>query len=118
MRHWYSATISALCYSLVRDEFEGSGSSARFECNGVVRFVMEQQRRMSPVLRSGILALTFLFSLQALLKYGRFFHLLSSRHRLHHLQGWKNSSIILRADLIRFYGSLAALAWFSRLEVE
>jgi len=113
MRFLNEATVSALCYSVVREMCLAQPREPGTDFNRVVRFVLEQQRRMPDFLRPPMLVLTLLFNVHSLLKSGRFFHRLPHSRRWSHVQDWKQSRFGFRRDLVRFYESLAVFGWFS-----
>lgn len=113
MKFFAHATVSALCYSLVRELCLAGPRAVGAEPNDVVRFVLAQQGRMPDLLRLPMLVLTVVFDVQSLLKSGVCFHQLPHEQRWQHILAWKHSRLGVRRDLIRFYESLAVLGWYS-----
>jgi len=109
----FEETVSALCYSIIRERCGPPGPEAEFPNNRVVRFVLEQHGRMPDFLRFGLRELTVLFDLCGLLRRGRPFHRWDHEQRLKQIAAWRSSSLGFRRDLIKFYESLVVFCWYS-----
>jgi len=119
MKQLLAATVSALAYSVVREECgvaDVRGSEARL--NRVAEFMLAQRGRMPDFLGLAMMVLTLVFALQALLFFGAPFNRLRHEHRWEHMLAWRNSRIGPRRDLMRFWESLAVLGWYSVIEEE
>ena len=119
MKQMLAATVSALAYSVVREECDVAdirGREARL--NRVAEFMLAQRGRMPDFLGLAMMILTLVFALQALLFFGAPFNRLRHEHRWEHVMAWRNSRIGARRDLIRFWESLAVLGWYSLVEEE
>jgi len=109
----FSATISALCYSIL-DELEApSGPIDYTRRNNVVRFALEQHARMPDFVRAPVAVVTLLFSLHGFLKTGVPYHRHSSALRRVHLRSWKVSRFGFKRDFVRLFESLTSFGWFS-----
>jgi len=82
MSFTHQDTVSAITYSLIREECAEGDSTAELSKNAVVRFVLEQYDRMPVLLRLPIKLLTLVFDARAILTSGRPFHRLGSE-RIH-----------------------------------
>jgi hypothetical protein len=109
----FSATISALCYSIL-DDFEASSGPIDYtRRNKVVRFALEQHARMPDFLRTPVIVATLLFSLHGYLKTGVPYHRHSPALRRVHLLSWKVSRFGFKRDFVRLFESLSTFGWFS-----
>lgn len=113
IKHFFTTTVSALCYSLIDYRFKNSLIIQHFPNNSAVNFVIEQQKRMPDYLRLPLLILTLIFDIWGLLRTGLFFHSQSPSVRQQLIQAWKKSPWQICRDLIRFYESLVVLYWQS-----
>jgi choline dehydrogenase-like flavoprotein len=82
--------------------------------NDLTRFVLGQHERMPDYLRGTMLAATLGFDLLGFLRTGQPFHRLSPSVRRRQIEAWKSSKLGFKRDLIRYYESLTALAFYSR----
>ncbi len=109
----FSATISALCYSML-DEVEAPAAPIDYtRRNHVVRFALEQHRRMPDFLRAPVIMVALVFSLQAFLKTGVPYHRQGPPLRRVQVLAWKTSRLGFKRDFVRLFESLSRLAWFS-----
>ena len=113
IKHFFTTTVSALCYSLIDYRFKDSPIIQYFPHNSAVNFVIEQQNRMPDYLQFPLFILTLIFDIWGLLRTGLFFHSQSPSMRQQQIQAWKNSRFQICRDLIRFYESLVVLYWQS-----
>ena len=113
IKHFFTTTVSALCYSLIDYRFKDSPIIQYFPNNSAVNFVIEQQNRMPDYLQFPLFILTLIFDIWGLLRTGLFFHSQSPSMRQQQIQAWKNSRFQICRDLIRFYESLVVLYWQS-----
>lgn len=114
MKKLLTATVSALAYSVVREECGVADIRGReSELNRVAVFMLAQRGRMPDFLGLAMMVLTLVFALQALFFFGAPFNRLRHEHRWEHVLAWRNSRIGPRRDLIRFWESLAVLGWYS-----
>jgi hypothetical protein len=109
-------TVSAITYSLIREECGGEDPKAPFFHNAVARFVLEQQRRMPDFLRLPMVGLTLLFDAQSIVGTGRPFHSLSHERRWRQIERWRGSRLSFCTDLIRFYQSLVVYGWHAMID--
>ena len=109
-------TVSALTYSLIREECDEAAANARFLHNRVARFVLEQQRRMPDFLRFPMILLTLLFDAQSFIVSGRPFHRLPHDRRRRQIASWRASRLSFCSDLVRFYQGLVVYGWYSMLD--
>jgi hypothetical protein len=114
----FQHTVSALCYSIIDQRCQSSGTVQRsitaFPNNEVVEFVVEQHQRMPDFLRFPILILTLIFDGLAVLWRGAPFHTLPPNLRSQQIETWRNSRFSFCRDLIRFYESLTLFSWYSK----
>ena len=114
MRNLLNATVSALAYSIVREQCGLTGTSGRESAlNRVAGFMGEQRERMPDLLGVAMYAVTLSFALQSLIFFGAPFNRLPHANRWEQILAWRNSRIGPRRDLIRFWESLAVLGWYS-----
>ncbi|WP_211176370.1 hypothetical protein [Brasilonema sp. UFV-L1] len=106
-------TASAICYSIIQNNFPQIDPAVDFPHNKVVNFVLEQHSRMPDFLRFPIICLTLIFDLAGIIQAGSLFHSQSPIQRWRQIESWKNSPIGPLRDLIRFYESLVIFDWFS-----
>src|SRR5262245_43045813 len=109
----FSATISALCYSILDVMEETLGLIDYTRRNHVVRFALEQHARMPDFLRGPVAVVTLFFSLHAFLKTGVPYHRHSPALRRVHLLSWKVSRFGFKRDFVRLFESLSRFGWFS-----
>lgn len=113
MKPLFESTVSALAYSIIREECRVDSHGREADLNRVVQFVLGQRARMPDLHGLLIMILTVVFAVQALFFYGALFNRLSHEHRWEHILAWRNSRLGPRRDLIRFYESLSVLGWYS-----
>ncbi len=106
----FSKTVSAICDQLAQMEDGGPRES---QAPVVTAWVMEQWVRMPRFLAWPVCAGTIVFSLCGLVTRGALFHRLPAERKQSQLEAWRNSSIGACRDLVRFYRSLAVLAYYS-----
>jgi hypothetical protein len=111
----FSATVSALVYSLI-DEHCLAGEADRALNNRVVQFILEQHGRMPDYLRLPLTLLTVVFDLWPIPRHFRRFHRLSPESRRRQIGSWKRSRLGVRRDLMRFYDNLAVFGWYAQVE--
>lgn len=114
MRSLFTATVSALCYSLVRERCLAGQPTPLFESNDAVHFVLRQQARMPDFLSFPFVVLTLMFACESVSRSGKLFHRQSPEQRWQQILSWKNSRLGFRRDFVRFYESLAVLSWVSQ----
>ncbi len=105
--------VSALVDSLVAQRAEVQRPELAPPYNDVTNFVLREHSRMAGGLREAMMAATFGFDLQGLLR-GSCFSRLSPENRARQIESWRNSPISVQRDLIRFYESLTILGLHSR----
>ena len=113
--NWFRNTVSALVYTSI----EASGTERRGSGkNEVVEFVLRQHAAMPDYLRLPLAGLTIVFDFSGLLIGGCLFHRqeIHSRHALREV--WRCSPIGPCRDMVRFYDSLALLAWNSERDAQ
>lgn len=113
IQYFFTATVSALCYSLIDYRFKDGSPPQYFPHNSIVNFVIEQQNRMPDYLRLPLLILTLIFDMGGFLRTGSLFHTQSPSVRQLQIESWKNSPWQICRDVIRFYESLVVLYWQS-----
>lgn len=115
MRALFGNTVSAICYSIVREESQGLGPSdrERVSPNAVVNFVLDQHRRMPDYLQRALLLLTICFAITGLFYGGSMFHRLSPASRSRQIATWRQSRIRAQRDFVRLYDGLAVFCWYS-----
>ncbi len=106
-------TVSALAYSIIRERCAATGQG--FPHNRVVRFVLDQQRRMPDYLRTPLALLTLAFDAWPLPVTGRPFHRLPHERRWRQVLAWKRSRLGVRRDLVRFYEGLVLFGWHAEV---
>jgi len=111
------ATLSALSYSFVhlalaRDEVTGrQAGAARF--NRVARFVARQADRLPDHLRPPFRVAAVVFDLAGFIHFGRLFHQVEPERRLRQIELWADSPIRAMREFVRFFESLATLAYYA-----
>jgi hypothetical protein len=117
MRAGFVNTVSALCYSILRDEraILPLADRSAVSPNAVVNFVLEQYRRMPDYLRLPLMILTIVFDLAGLRYGGSRFHRTNPAARQRQIDAWRNSSFGFARDFVRLYDSLAIFCWTSML---
>ncbi|RAQ41101.1 hypothetical protein B9S53_14535 [Arthrospira sp. O9.13F] len=111
MNQVFNSTASALCYSIICDRTP-TEETREFYHNDVVRFVLEQHRRMPDYLQFPIWLLTVIFDCWGWLNASPF-HRQPHQLRRQQIEAWKNSPFSPCRDLMRFYESLVVLCWQS-----
>ena len=110
----FQSTVSALCYSIIRQNCQPVDLAEDFPHNEVVRFVLGQHRGMPDFLRLPVAVLTLIFDLWGIWRGGAVFHRQPHAVRWRQIESWKNSSFGFCRDLMRFYESLVIFCWYSR----
>lgn len=110
-------TVSAFCYSVVRDEPTQlcTGEPCDVSTNGVVNFVLDQHARMPDYLRLPLFLLTLLFNVCGVLYGGTLFHRMAHPERQRQIEAWRRSRVAPLRDFVRFHESLAIFCWYSML---
>lgn len=111
---WLHDTASALVYSLAGRHAAPAQPEFQPPYNDLTQFVLRQHGRMTDHLRAPMAVATLGFDVLGLLSSGKLFHRLPPNERLRLLNGWKNSTVGFKRDLVRFYESLTLLGLFSR----
>lgn len=109
----FEATVSALCYSILRERCPEAARGPEFPHNRTVRFVLDQHARMPDYLRLPFAAVTLAFDASAVLRHGRPFHRLPHAQRWRQIVAWRESALGPRRDLVRFYESFVIFHWHS-----
>ncbi len=108
-------TVSALAESIIWERCAGTDKGASHSHNSVVHFLLHQQAQMPDYLQFPLKCLTLLFDVWSLPFTGRTFHRLSNERRLRQIRAWRDSSLGLRRDLIKFYETFTVFGWYSEL---
>ena len=101
----FQATVSALCYSILRERCPESGTETSFPHNQTVQFVLQQHGRMAEFLRIPLACVTLAFGWSSVLRHGKRFRHLEHPDRWRHIEAWRHAPIAVCRDLIRFYES-------------
>ena len=109
-KSWFRNTVSALVYTSIEASGTEQGGSGK---NEVVEFVLRQHAAMPDYLRLLLAGLTIIFDCSALLIGRSLFHRQDIHSRRALRDVWRCSLLAPCRDLIRFYDSLALLAWLS-----
>jgi hypothetical protein len=109
-------TVSAITYSVIREECTQGGSAAGLSNNAVTRFVLEQYDRMPALLRLPMKLLALAFDARAILTSGRPFHYLPHEQRWHQIERWRDSRFDICSNFIRFHRGLILYGWYAMLE--
>ena len=113
MRPDFTATVSALVYSIVAERCgDAPGSGDGFPHNRVVRSVLGQYAALPDYLRPPLKWATIALDTTTLVPRGRPFHALEHAERWRRMQRWRASRVGAVRDLLRFYESLAVFAWY------
>jgi hypothetical protein len=118
MRAGFDDTVSALCYSILREEtakLPPTDGATAFAPNAVVNFVLDQHRRMPDFLRFPLVILTIAFDFAGLRHEGVRFHRMSPAARQRQIERWRRSSSRVARDFVRLYDSLAIFGWTSMI---
>jgi hypothetical protein len=109
----FQVTVSALCYSILRERCPAPESELDFPNNRAVRFVLDQHGRMAEFLRLPLACVTIVFGGSSILRHGKPFHRLSHEARWRQFEAWRNARLAVCRDLIRFYESFVIYYWYS-----
>ncbi len=101
----FQATVSALCYSILRERCPAAETERSFPHNMTVRFVLDQHGRMVEFLRLPLACVTVAFGWSSILRYGKTFRRLEHHDRWKHVEAWRNAPLAVCRDLVRFYES-------------
>lgn len=107
----FTSTASALCYSIIELRYPNPENSEKFPHNQVVQFVLSQYQKMPDYLKFPFLILTLIFDIAGIFNAKKLFHSQPASVRLQQVEAWKNSSLTVFRDLIKFYESLVVLCW-------
>lgn len=115
MRVRFVNTVSALCYSIVRDESQRipACDPSAVSPNAIVNFVVGQQGRMPDYLRLPLSLMTMIFALDGLRYGGAPFHRMTPDARRRQIDAWRTSRLGVARDFIRLYESLTLFCWYS-----
>jgi len=116
MIHAHRDTVSAITYSLIREECIESDPSVSPSNNAVTRFVLEQCDRMPVLLRLPMKLLTLVFDARAIMTSGRLFHRLPHQQRWPQIERWRESRLAICSNFIRFHRGLVLYGWYAMLE--
>jgi choline dehydrogenase-like flavoprotein len=108
--NWFRNTVSALVYTSIDASGTRSGGTGN---NAAVEFVLRQHAFMPDYLRLPLAALAIVFDCSGLALGGRLFHRQGANSRRALREAWRCSPLAPARDLIRFFDSLALLAWTS-----
>jgi choline dehydrogenase-like flavoprotein len=111
---WLHDTVSALVYSLARNQAGSGHSELSQPYNDLTRFILQQQDQLPDYLRTPMRMLTLGFDALGYLKTGHCFHNRAEPIRSTQIAAWKNSKLSFQRDLIRYYESLAIFGLYSR----
>ena len=109
-------TVSAITYSLIREECTEDDPAAGFFHNAVTSFVVEERGRMPTLLRLPMLLLTLAFDARTILTSGRPFHRLPHEQRWPQIERWRDSRLEVCTNFIRFHRGLVLYGWYAMLE--
>ena len=111
-----SKSVSALCYSMIRERCQPSELTDGSPHNRTVQFVLRRRAQMSNPFRTVVTLLTWTFLLNSLLRSGQLFHTLRHEQREPIVNAWRKSRLSLCREFIRLHESLTVFAWFSACE--
>ena len=111
----FENTRSALCYSICRQWNNRNEEKLDLPYNDVVRFVTLQYGQMSDYLHIPIMIATLIFNLTGYYYGKKMFYHMPHEQRKIMIAAWKKSPLGLCRDLIKYYESLSALPFYSRL---
>ncbi len=111
----FENTVSAICYSLCQKWNKGREERLGLPYNDVVRFVLIQYSQMTDYLRIPMMIATLLFNLTGFVWEKKMFYRMANSNRTAMIESWKRSPIGFCRDFIRFFESLSALPFYSRL---
>jgi len=111
---WLHDTVSALVYSLARNQAGAGHSEISQPYNDLTRFILQQQDQLPDYLRTPMRMLTLGFDTLGYIKTGHRFHNRAEPIRSSQIAAWKNSKLSFQRDLIRYYESLATFGLYSR----
>ena len=109
----FANTVSAIAYSVIREQCRFAEAGRSCSPNRVTRFVMEQHGRMPHFLRLPLKIATLIFDAWTIPTAGRPFHRLPHEQRWRVIESWKQSPMSFCRDLIKFYESLAIFYCYS-----
>jgi hypothetical protein len=111
-----SGSVSALTYSLVREECDEERAGPRSPRNEIANYVLEQLRQLPDYLRLPMKALTLVFDAEGILVSGRPFHERSHDARWRQIERWRTSRLGFRVLFVRFYQGLVVYCWHACLD--
>jgi len=104
--------VVALIESIILDRCRGLGDESSFR-DGVVRFILDQIRRMPDYMSYPFKCLVLLFGAWPLVLKGRLFHRLYPEQRAQQVRAWRDSRLAFLSDFINFYETFAIFALYS-----
>ena len=113
----FSATASALVWSLARVHAPPGDSAYAPPYNDLTRFVLEQHARLPDYLGGPMTAAALAFDLAGCRSGGKPFHAQLPENRQRQIAAWRSSPAGFQRDFIRYFESLTLLALFSRTSV-
>ena len=113
MRPDFTATVSALVYSLVAERCGDRGDGAAFPHNRIVRAVLAQHAALPDHVRLPLACLTVALDASTLPTAARPFHALEPAARWRRIERWRASRLGPLRSLVRFYESLTVFGWYA-----
>lgn len=110
--NWFHDVTSALAYSLAHPH-ETTPELAPPH-NDLTQFILTQHAQMPDYLQAPMKLAALGFDTFGVLREGKRFHRQPPEKRAQQIRAWKNSSLGVQRDLIRYFESLATLALYSR----
>jgi hypothetical protein len=111
----FEDTVSAICYSICQEWNDGRDERLAPPYNDVARFLLIQHSQMTDFLRSPMIIATLIFNFAGFLYDKRTFNRSINATRTIQVASWEKSPIVFCRDFIKFYKSLSALPFYSRL---
>jgi hypothetical protein len=109
----FDRAVVALTEAIIRDRPRWRISPACVPVMPSPASCWNQHERMPDYLRFPFQCLTLLFDAWSLPFTGRPFHRASPEQRARRVRAWKESTLGVRRDRIKFYEALAIFAWYS-----
>src|SRR5436190_11200622 len=100
MNDWLHDIVSALVYSIAKDQAGGSCSELSPPYNDLTQFILQQQAQLPDFLRTPMRMLTLGFDALGFLRTGHCFHSRPEPNRAAQIAAWQNSKLSFQRDLI------------------
>ena len=118
MKNYLLKIISSLVYSLSPNIFKNNIDKYAYDLNSVTEVIWLKIQSMPRYLGIPMVFLTIVFDFYGLIIKGQRFHKQHPQIRSQLIQNWKNSSVTVFNDFIRFYETLTIFICYSSRGME